>query len=330
MMEVFEAFAVIGDAVTEEDQVVYLLASLPALYDVLITALEAQSETVPKWELITERLRHEEQKQKEKMPTDSRQKAFIAKQKRGDQKKQFTCHYRKKPGHLKRNCRKFLATQQGEKKQTASTAETKDPSPNLESDGEVLVTTHARSAASSENWIVDSGATCHMCNDEIFSEFRSLETPQKVTLGNGHALRATAEGTVTLETLLPDGSTKKCRLEYVLLVPKLSHSLLSVLKASEAGKTTRFESSGCEIVNKDNKVIAFATGIRNLYYLEYCRKSQRVNVTEKSKERLWHRRFEHISEQKLQRMAKDELVGQLYNTSKGIVFCETCIGGKHR
>ena len=36
MTEVFEALAVIGDAVTEEDQVVYLLASLPPSYDMLV------------------------------------------------------------------------------------------------------------------------------------------------------------------------------------------------------------------------------------------------------------------------------------------------------
>ena len=78
-----------------------------------------------------------------------------------------------------------------------------------------------------------------MCNEkEIFSELKSLETPQEVTLGDGRALQATAKGTVTLEMLLPDGSTKKCRLQDVLLVPTLSHSLLSVSKASEAGKTT--------------------------------------------------------------------------------------------
>lgn len=56
MTEVFESLAVIGDAVTEEDQVVHLLASLPPSYEMLVTALEAQSESVPKWELVTERL----------------------------------------------------------------------------------------------------------------------------------------------------------------------------------------------------------------------------------------------------------------------------------
>ena len=56
MSEIFEGLAVIGDTVSEEDRVVHLLASLPELYNVLVTALEAQSEQIPKWGLITERL----------------------------------------------------------------------------------------------------------------------------------------------------------------------------------------------------------------------------------------------------------------------------------
>ena len=62
MIEIFEELAVIGDPVTEEDRVVYLLASLPESYNMLVTALEANSD-VPQMEVVTERLLHEERKQ---------------------------------------------------------------------------------------------------------------------------------------------------------------------------------------------------------------------------------------------------------------------------
>ena len=45
MSEIFEGLAIIGDAVSEEDRVVHLLVSLPEWYNVLVTVLEAQSET---------------------------------------------------------------------------------------------------------------------------------------------------------------------------------------------------------------------------------------------------------------------------------------------
>ena len=60
MSKIFEALAAIGDAVSEEDRVVHLLASLPDSYNVLVTALEAQSKNVPSWGLVTERLLRQE------------------------------------------------------------------------------------------------------------------------------------------------------------------------------------------------------------------------------------------------------------------------------
>ena len=326
MTEVFEELAVIGDPVPEEDRVVHLLASLPESFDMLVTALKAQSDNVPKWELVTERLLHEEIKRKEKPPrtgTDGR-KALVAGH-NSRPKKPLTCHFCKKPGHFKRDCRKFLASQK--KQQGASTAEAK-------SDEEGLVTTHALATTTSrESWIVDSGATCHMSNNrDLFVELRELKTTQEVTLGDGRSLEGIAEGTVNLETLLPDGNTMKCRLENVLLVPKLSYSLLSVSIASSAGKITKFDKSGCEILNDRKRVIAFATRVGNLYHLEHSVKPQSMNVADKkSKEKLLHRRYGHLGEQNLQNIAREELVRRFdYDASKQIGFCETCVGGKHQ
>ena len=107
--------------------VVHLLASLPDSYNVLVTALEAQSENVPRWELVTERLLHQEIKFKERVSTlsESDHKALITHQKK---KKTCTCH---KPGHLKKDCRKHLAYL---KKQEAIVTKKKEPT----SDGERL------------------------------------------------------------------------------------------------------------------------------------------------------------------------------------------------
>ena len=58
LTKISDELAVIGGPV-EEDRVVHLLASLPESYSVLVTALEASSE-VPKMEVVTERLLHEE------------------------------------------------------------------------------------------------------------------------------------------------------------------------------------------------------------------------------------------------------------------------------
>ena len=48
--EIFNELSVIGDNIKDEDRVVYLLASLPEIYDMLVTALEANTD-VPNMEL---------------------------------------------------------------------------------------------------------------------------------------------------------------------------------------------------------------------------------------------------------------------------------------
>ena len=132
--KIFEGLTVIGDAVSEEDRVMHLLASLPESFNVLVTALEAQSKNIPKWELVTERLLHQESKLKEKvtMPLEDSRKALTAGQNKGF-KKPFICHYCRKPGHFKKDCRKYLAAQ---KKQPNAVEKKQNPS----SDGEALST----------------------------------------------------------------------------------------------------------------------------------------------------------------------------------------------
>ena len=57
MTELFNALAEIEAPLSEEDRVIYLLASLPESFGVLVTALETSPE-VPKMEVVTERLLH--------------------------------------------------------------------------------------------------------------------------------------------------------------------------------------------------------------------------------------------------------------------------------
>ena len=70
----------IGDPISAEDRVVHLLASLPESYNVLFTALEA-NEAVPRMEVVTERLLHEERKLKERVGSErGREGAMTGKQ----------------------------------------------------------------------------------------------------------------------------------------------------------------------------------------------------------------------------------------------------------
>ena len=78
----------------------YLLASLPESYDMLVTALQANVD-VSKMEVVTERLLHEERKMNERTePGTVSEKAMAV---RPRQKKMGPkCHYCGKLGHIKR------------------------------------------------------------------------------------------------------------------------------------------------------------------------------------------------------------------------------------
>lgn len=77
MTEVFEELAIVGEPLKEEDRVVFLLASLPESYSMLVTALEANAE-VPHMDVEMECLLHEERKQKERGDDGDSSRALAA------------------------------------------------------------------------------------------------------------------------------------------------------------------------------------------------------------------------------------------------------------
>ena len=65
MTEIMDELSLIDTPVKKDDRVLYLLASLPDDYGMLVTALSA-SVAVPGMALVTERLMHEEKKMRAK------------------------------------------------------------------------------------------------------------------------------------------------------------------------------------------------------------------------------------------------------------------------
>ena len=170
-------------------------------------------------ENVTERLLREEQKLKEKGIGEEGLSA-----KGNPKKRQVICHYCKKPGHFKRDCRAFAQAQSKEKPRGAGHSANQVTEQGKESNSrEAMVVAQALSATSKKDWIVDSGATSHMCNGkELFQKLNKLTPPDQVAVGDGHILEVEGEGTVPMQMLMRNGETKVCDLENVLYVPKLA------------------------------------------------------------------------------------------------------------
>ena len=339
MTEIFNGLSVIGDSVSDEDRVVHLLASSPDSFNMIVTALEANPE-VPEMEVVTGQLLHGERKLRDRQVGKGSGGAMAARHqsyRRGPR-----CHICQKFGHIKRYCKEYeeqfnpaLREKRGERKGVSLRVNKvevmqRDGSSSASEHG--MVTCHALSASVThplDSWIVDSGATCHMCNDKgLLAEFVSLKSPLEITLGDGHVLQAIGHGKVSMQMKWPGWKRLKSKLHDMLYV-QLSYNLFS--EAAEAGKVTRFNESGCQIIGAKQRLIATGTRVGSLYYLDHQTSSHQfhavTNGSQEKNEEVWHG---HLGKRNLQKLAKDNLVDDFdYDTTKEVSFCEPCANGKH-
>ncbi|KAK4327573.1 hypothetical protein Pmani_001980 [Petrolisthes manimaculis] len=325
--EIFNELSVIGDQMNEEDRVVHLLASLPESYDMLVTSLEANSE-IPKMEFVTEKILHEERKSLVKDNDGinvKQEKAFYGKESR----KTIKCHHCGKEGHIKRYC--WTLKNQQTKQGAGSSGEKSNSAEGDDGNESVgLLAAHAMSACDknvlANTWIVDSGATCHMCNNkELFVQYNDKDSVS-VSLGDGHSLEALGSGKIILKMLLPDNKIQKCILSDVLYVPKLSFNLLSVSKSAKLGKVTKFSGNECKIFCEKDNLIAFAEKKGNLYHLKCTMYVHKANAACKLDENIWHRRYGHLGIDNLKILVRDDLLDGLnFDVNKELEFCEACV-----
>ena len=140
-------------------------------------------------------------------------------------------HFCNKPGHFKKDCME-LAKLKGQTKPVQVKKKTKMGAFKVTvTQDDDITDSESTGALSSEHnacdqWILDSGATCHMCNQErLFSDYQALQDPLNVVLGDGRSLQATGHGSVVLKMKQPNGKTT---LQDVLLVPNLAYNLLTL------------------------------------------------------------------------------------------------------
>lgn len=320
---------------SDEDRVVYLLASLPDSFSVLVTALEASTE-VPALAVVRERLLHEETKLKSKAIQEGALTAGF--------KKKLRCHFCNKPGHFKKECEEYAkskapvkSVQVKKKSKMGAFKVTITPDDDNSSDSEHtgLVVQHALSAECNDphRWILDSGATCHMCNQQsLFTHYKPLAKPMNVLLGDGRSLQAIGQGSVVLTMDLPGNKINNCKLLDVLLVPDLAFNLFSVTSASKKGKVTTFSEMKCEITDKGSNILATRYREGSLYYLKHSGVVHQACTTTdqtKSKETIWHRRFGHLNIAGIRQLAKKKMVKGLdVDCNEELNFCECCVQGK--
>ncbi len=238
----------------EEDICATLLRSLPSQYDMLVQAVRMSMQNVAYSALVMKikseeiRLRDQEERQ-EQTAMFAKKKHYGAKKDKKD-KKQVKCFGCGKMGHFKSECRA-------------------KKSPN-EDKSESHVAFNANVKRSSEDramWVVDSGASNHMCNDRtLFEDFKVPTTDKYVSVAKaGTKLKILGIGVVKI-SLQVDDKVIQAKLQDTLLVEDLARNLFSVSAVTKRGMSVEIGGRGCKIYHQ-GKVVATGSQIGSLVYL---------------------------------------------------------------
>ena len=190
MTEIFNELALIGEPMSAQHKVFYLLTSLSTSFDVLVAALEGNTE-ISTYEVVAEKHFHEERNQSINSNGTTgnsfKKSSEIALVSKSHDKETRKCYKCGKDGHLKTNSWRNKDNKGNFKKHQAN---------QVEIDGEELFIYHSlltKCDATRIDWIIDSGASCQV---------RDLVNPQLVYFGDGHSVEATSVGNVKLNFLL--------------------------------------------------------------------------------------------------------------------------------
>ncbi|KAH9741104.1 Integrase catalytic domain-containing protein [Citrus sinensis] len=185
-----------------------------------------------------------------------------------------------------------------------------------------LSITPAAYMASSSEWILDTGATYHLCHiKEWFTDFRNLESGA-VVMGNDQHCHTMGIGTIRLKMF--DGMVRE--LKEVRFVPALKKNLIFVGALEAKGFKVTIE-DGTMKFTLGAMVILQGVRRHNLYYLKGGTTDE-ANVVEAHSDttKLWHVRLGHSGEKSLQTLMRHGLLKGT-KTCK-LNFCEHCVVSK--
>ena len=235
------------------------------------------------------------------------------------------CNYCKEPGHWKNDCPKKKRKQE-KKEGVGGSVAVAETDTNSEDD---LALVAAGQSHRNDVWVLDSGASYHICpNREFFSTYEQIDGGN-VTMANSAACKVVGIGLVRIQT--HDGVF--CTLNEVRHVPQMTKNLISLSLLDSKGFSFKGE-GGVMYVCQGSKVVLTGLKRGTLYYLRGSTVTGSADVASSEVQtmdmtRLWHMRLGHMGERGMQILSKRDLFSG--HKVQSLEFCEHCVFGKlHR
>lgn len=315
-----------GVEMDEDLLAVIVLDALPERFSAIKAAVDTANE-FPKVSVLKARLLEIADKEEPNQDSAMKAKQYVKSQQNGGTtynkiqekgmyKKMFKCYRCKKRGHKAKDCRVKLSVEEN------SSCRSEDASL-------LGAVENALSAKSSRNWVIDSGASSHMCNQESLFIKLDRNYDGKVKLADDKEVDIKGIGRVAISVMV-NGHERPIHLDNALFVPDLKHNLVSTSKVTDAGCKVIMEGKKAFI---SRKMCVLIEGYKkdNIYIVNLFNDKNSANSVRKydtNDIELWHRRYGHLNVKDLRRLVSQEMVGGLPKLKNVEIDCVSCIRGK--
>lgn len=346
MKDIVNKLAAIKAPVSEEDQVVTLLGSMPTSYSTVVTALEAQQPETLTLEFVQNALLNEEQKRggqrgpgipggSSGRTSASSDTALFADRESKSERRCYNCN---SSDHMIRNCptkpqRQFSNSGRGRgrgrrgARGDTGNSNHKAAAATSDDEGEEFAFAVGEPTDAVTEWLIDSGATRHMApNRDRFSTYTRFDQPEKVTIADGRVVDAIGTGNIRISASVSRKVNRKGTLHDVLHVPDLKQNLFSVKSATSRDLIIQFGHTRCWIKNKRSQIHAMGTLVNKLYYLDLVDSDHRA--CKASCNDIWHQRLAHAGHTTIRRANSESLVTGADLSDVSTSICEPCVKGK--
>ena len=136
-------------------------------------------------------------------------------------------------------------------------------------DEDALLSKDIHTSTDSSFFIIDSGASAHMCHDQsYYSSYRKIIPPKPIWIADDCVIDAVGIGDICIQTH-QGRHTNSGLIKGVLHLPKLCMSLLSTTKLADARVGTKSSPQHLDLINiHTGRLMDRAHRVQNLYKLQ--------------------------------------------------------------